>query len=412
MSGNAALKLTALFGESDRIGRALLSDVLLDRFERHGVLAAALLRGVTGFGIRQRLHSDRVLTLSEDLPLMAIAIDSEERIRTLADEVRELVEGGTVTLERAELLGRSGAVTRDPPVTVRDTAVALRDTSVTPSADTVPVDVTQDATFHVKQLDLTSRLDIETAGKLTVYCGRAERASDTGATPASAGRPAYLEAVSELRRCGAAGATVLLALDGMLHGERRRARFVSRNRDVPLLIVSVAASEALHTASARLRQLLPDAVVTIERVRVCKRDGERIADPQPIPDTDDHGDPLFGRLTLYTGEQARSGGHALYVELVRQLRLEGAAGTTVLRGITGFAGDGPLHGDRLFSLRRHVPIVLTLIDEPRQLLRSFEILDRLTSQTGLVTSEVVPAYHATAPGVEHGSLRLARPHRR
>jgi PII-like signaling protein len=198
----------------------------------------------------------------------------------------------------------------------------------------------------------------------------------------------------------------------MLHGERRRARFFSRNRDVPLLIVSVAAPEALQTAAARLRGLLPEAVITLERARVCKRDGEHMADPQPIPDTDDHGDPLFGRLTVYTGEQARSGGHALYVELVRQLRLGGAAGTTVLRGITGFAHDGPLHGDRLFSLRRHVPVVLTLVDEPRQLLRSFEIVDRLTSETGLVTSEVVPAFHATAPGVEHGSLRLARPRRR
>jgi PII-like signaling protein len=265
--------------------------------------------------------------------------------------------------------------------------------------------------FHVKHLDLTSRLDIETASKLTVYCGRAERVSDTTAGATSSGRPAYLEVVSELRRCGAAGATVLLGLDGLLHGERRRARFFSRNRDVPLLIVSVAATETLHAAAARLRQLLPEAVVTIERVTVCKRDGERIADPRPIPDTDDNGDPLFGRLTLYTGEQARSDGHALYTDLVRQLRLEGAAGTTVLRGITGFAHDGPLHGDRLFSLRRHVPVVLTLIDEPRQLQRSFEIVDRLTSETGLVTSEVVPAFHAIAPGVEHGSLRLARPRR-
>ena len=138
MSEGAALKLTALFGESDRIGRALLSDVLLDRFERHGVAAAVLLRGVTGFGIRQRLHSDRVLTLSEDLPLMAIAVDSEDRIRVLADEVRELVEGGTVTLERAELLGPGApaATIRDTSVTVRDTSVAVRDTSVTDSLDT------------------------------------------------------------------------------------------------------------------------------------------------------------------------------------------------------------------------------------------------------------------------------------
>ena len=176
MSEGAALKLTALFGESDRIGRALLSDVLLDRFERHGVAAAVLLRGVTGFGIRQRLHSDRVLTLSEDLPLMAIAVDSEDRIRVLADEVRELVEGGTVTLERAELLGRAPAATiRDTSVTVRDTSVAVRDTSVTDSLDTGQSHDTPDDTFHVKHLDLTSRLDIAPAGKLTVYGGRAER---------------------------------------------------------------------------------------------------------------------------------------------------------------------------------------------------------------------------------------------
>jgi PII-like signaling protein len=404
VSGGAALKLTALFGESDRIGRALLSDVLLDRFERHGVVAAALLRAVTGFGIRQRLHSDRVLTLSEDLPLMAIAIASEDRMRALAGEVRELVEGGTVTLERAELLGPA-------PADARDTSATMCDTSVTNVAVVTLSHQPARETFHVKHPNLTSRLDSELASKMTVYCGRAERAHDTAADGARGGGPAYLEAVSELRRCGAAGATVLLGLDGVLHGERRRARFFSRNRDVPLLIVSVGAPEALRAASARLRQLLPEAVMTIERVRVCKRDGERIAAPQAIPDTDDHGDPLFGRLTLYTGEQARSAGHALYVELVRQLRLGGAAGTTVVRGITGFAHEGPLHGDRLFSLRRHVPVVITLIDEPLQLQRSFEILDRLTCETGLVTSEVVPAFHATAPGVEHGSLRLARPRR-
>ena len=65
------LKLTIYFGESDRVEGRLLSDVLIDLFEREELQAAVLMRAVEGFGIKHKLRTDRFLTLSEDLPLVA-----------------------------------------------------------------------------------------------------------------------------------------------------------------------------------------------------------------------------------------------------------------------------------------------------------------------------------------------------
>src|SRR5689334_13180032 len=106
---DVALKLTIYFGESDRVGRELACDALLDLLARHGIEVAVLLRGVEGFGIKQRLRTDRVLTLSEDLPLVVVAVDRRERVEALLDEARALVPGGTITLERAALVHQEPA---------------------------------------------------------------------------------------------------------------------------------------------------------------------------------------------------------------------------------------------------------------------------------------------------------------
>jgi len=63
------LRLSVYFGERDRADGRLLADALIDLFARHGLRTSALLRGIEGFGIKHRLQSERLLTLSEDLPL-------------------------------------------------------------------------------------------------------------------------------------------------------------------------------------------------------------------------------------------------------------------------------------------------------------------------------------------------------
>jgi len=78
------LTLTTYFGERDRTPDRLLADELLDLFGAQGVHTSILLRGADGYGRGQRLHTDRLLSLSEDLPVVAIAVDEAELSSLLA----------------------------------------------------------------------------------------------------------------------------------------------------------------------------------------------------------------------------------------------------------------------------------------------------------------------------------------
>jgi PII-like signaling protein len=223
----------------------------------------------------------------------------------------------------------------------------------------------------------------EGAGKLTIYLGRREA-------------PALV--VDRLRAAGIAGATVLLGVDGTMHGRRRRARFVSRNPDVPALVVAVGEAERIAAGIESLEGLLADPVLTLERVRICKRDGVLLA----RPDGDDA--DAWRRLTVYGGEDARHGGRPLFPQLLRRLREAGASGATTLRGVRGFSSDHAPHGDRLLSPRRRVPLVTVAVDTAARLETWFDVVDELTAEHGLVTVETVPRLRATAGSTAVGGL--------
>ena len=351
------LKLTVHFGESDRVGDHLLSDALMDVFEQAELHAAVLMRAVEGFGVKQQLRTDRLLTLSEDLPLVAVAVDERPKVEAVLPQVHELLAGGLITLERARLL-RDGLEAVELPQ------------------------------------------ELHEATKLTVYVGRDERVG---------GRPAFAAAVELLHARGLAGATVLLGVDGMARGRRRRATFFSRNEGVPAMVVSIGDGHAIRQALPELAAMLRDPIASLEQVRVCKRDGQLLAHPLDLPDQDDAGLGIWQKLSVYAGEQSKHEGHPLHVQLIRRLREAGASGATSLRGVWGFSGDHPPHGDRLLGLRRHVPVLTTIVDRPEAARRFFEIVDDCTGRAGLVTSETVPAFHAVAPGRRVGGLALARP---
>jgi PII-like signaling protein len=336
------LKLTTYLGERDRCDGRFLADALLDIYERHGFEISVLLRGAEGFGAGHRLQTQRLLTLSEDLPVVTVAVDTRERIQAALPEVTEISSHGLITLERARLLTGSPGEER-----------------------------------------LDEQVDEQT--KLTVYVGRQERVQ---------GRPAFLAIVELLHRHGVAGATALLGVDGTAGGVRRRARFFGANAEVPVMIISVGDGARIAAALPELGSLLPRPLMTLERVRVCKRDGERLAEPRQLPETDPSGLGMWQKLMIYAGEQATHDGQPLYVSLIQRLREAGAAGATALRGFWGYHGDHPPHGDKLWRLRREVPVVTVVVDTPANIQRWFEIVDELTDQTGLVTSEGVPAVAA------------------
>lgn len=336
-----ALKLTTYFGERSRVRGRLLADELLDIYERREVRASVLLRGVQGFGAKHRKRSDRLLTLSEDLPLVSVAIDTRERIEGLAEEIGTIGYEGLISLERARLVGAGG--------TMADLADSQGETV-----------------------------------KLTVYLGRYERANGT---------PAFVAVCQMLHDQGVAGATVLLGVDGTMHGQRRRARFFARNTDVPLMVIAVGEAKRIERTLEYLRELPVELLFTIELVRVCKRDGALLQHPEGHLAPGGQG-KLEQKLTVIVSEAARHSNRSVYLELVRRLRQANAAGATSMRGIWGFHGDHPPHGDRLLALRRHVPVVTETIDSPERIAELFPIVDELTRDRGLVTSELVPASSA------------------
>jgi PII-like signaling protein len=321
-----ALKLTTYFGERQRTGDAFVADALLDLYGRRELRTSVLLRGVEGFGLHHHLRTDRLLTLSEDLPVVAVAVDRRERIEAVLAEQTALERPGLVTLERARLVADDLATAEMP--------------------DAAEV-------------------------KLTVYVGRQE----------TAGRlPAFVAVCDLLHRRGVAGATALLGVDGTAHGERRRARFVGRNADVPMMVIAVGATERIAAVLPELGALLARPLVTLERIQVVKRDGALLERPRPPAE-----DGMWQKLMVYGS-----------VELVRALRATGARGATALRGVWGFHGDHAPHGDRLLQVRRHVPVVTVLVDTPDRIARAFDVVDAATRERGLVTSEAVPVAQPSA----------------
>jgi PII-like signaling protein len=349
------LKLTAYFAERDRASGQFLSDALLGICERHGLATTILLRGAEGFGRHQVLQTDRLLSLSDDLPMVLAAVDVRARIQAALPEIGAVAEHGLLTLERARLLsGRVGPV-------------ALPE-------------------------------ELHEATKLTVYCGRHDRVDR---------RPAFVAVVEALRRHGLLSANVLLGVDGTAHGVRERARFFGANTQVPLMIIAVGPGEQLRPALPEVAGLLHRPLLTLERVRICKVDGRRLATPHVLPGTDDAGLKTWVKLMIHADHDTLHDGRPLSFEIVRRLRAAGAGGATVLHGIWGYHGDRAPQGDRLLSLRRHVPATTIVIDTPERIGAWFEVIDELTDRGGVVTSELVPAFHARGAWGEAGGLELA-----
>ena len=351
------LKLSAYFEERQRAGRRFLTDVMLDLYGTHGVAASIVLRGIGGFGSRHHLRSDLSLSLSEDPPVAVIAVDDRARIEGLFEPLRAIEKRALVTLERARL-------------------------------------------FHDGIASAHLEDEFNEATKLTIYVGRKERVR---------GVPAYVALCDLMYRRGVSGASVLLGVDGTAHGQRRRARFFNSNADVPMMIIAVGSAESIAAVLPEISAVLREPLMTVERVRVCKRDGHLLERPQALPGADEHGLPLWQKLMIYTSESARHDGVPIHRALVQRLRArEVSRGATVLRGIWGYHGDLAPRGDKLFAIGRDAPAVTIVVDTPEHIADYFDVVDELTGVQGLVTSEVVPALVSVAGDERDGGTDLAR----
>ena len=91
-------------GESDRHGRRPLYEALVEMFRQEGCAGATVLRGVAGFGGRSVYHSDKLLDLSHDLPLVIEVVESEAKLDALMPRLDAMMTGGLITRERVNVV--------------------------------------------------------------------------------------------------------------------------------------------------------------------------------------------------------------------------------------------------------------------------------------------------------------------
>jgi len=338
-----ALRLTSYFGERRRRERGFIADALLDLYLGQQITTSITLRGSQGFGQTHHLRTDHSLTLSEDLPLVTMAVDARPQIEVVLDEAIATTSPGLLTLQRLILLGDDAHLSTMP-----------------------------------------AGLEAEEV-RLTVHLGRHERAHQI---------PAF-EAICDLlyRHC-ISGATALLGVDGASRGRRQRSRFFGRDGEAPMMVVAVDSWEQIRRVLPDVSGLLRHPLLTLEPVRVCKRDGLFLGIPDRSSGTDEYGMERWQKLTVYTSEAAQHEGQPLHRALCQRLLAAGVSGVTTLRGVWGFHGERAPHGDNGLRLGRHVPAVTIVIDAPERITTAFTIIDELTADHGLVTSETISAKRA------------------
>jgi PII-like signaling protein len=99
-----AKRLTILIGESDRHHHHSLCSEIVERARGAGLAGCSVFRGSEGFGATGHLHTARLLSLSEDLPVAIVIIDEPERIAEFLPQLDELVTGGLVTLDDVDVI--------------------------------------------------------------------------------------------------------------------------------------------------------------------------------------------------------------------------------------------------------------------------------------------------------------------
>ena len=100
---NAEL-LRIFIGESDHFGHLPLHEAIVNEARKRGMAGATVVRGIMGFGKASRIHTAKILRLSEDLPVVIEIVDNPERIEAFLPDLDGMIGEGLVTLEKIQVI--------------------------------------------------------------------------------------------------------------------------------------------------------------------------------------------------------------------------------------------------------------------------------------------------------------------
>jgi uncharacterized protein len=106
-------RLTIFIGESDQVGHKPLATEIVHRAHAAGLAGATVLRGIEGYGASNHIHTTRILSLSDDLPIAIIIVDTDESIRGFVPQLDELITEGLVIIDDVEVVKYTGRGTTD-----------------------------------------------------------------------------------------------------------------------------------------------------------------------------------------------------------------------------------------------------------------------------------------------------------
>ncbi|MEU3527711.1 DUF190 domain-containing protein [Streptomyces sp. NPDC038707] len=112
-----ALRLTVYAGENATWHHRPLYSEIVHRAHAAGLAGASVFRGIEGYGASSRIHTSRLLSLSEDLPVAVVVVDAEERIRAFLPRLGELAGRCLVTLDTCEVVRWEEGASRGPDET-------------------------------------------------------------------------------------------------------------------------------------------------------------------------------------------------------------------------------------------------------------------------------------------------------
>ncbi len=96
--------MRVFIGESDKYHGRPLYEALVELFRQKGLAGATVLRGVAGYGASSTIHTDKVLRLSLDLPIIIELVETQEAIDAVLPELDAMIGGGLITLEKARVI--------------------------------------------------------------------------------------------------------------------------------------------------------------------------------------------------------------------------------------------------------------------------------------------------------------------